>query len=158
MDTMDLLVDNEIAFEGINGSPSYLWRDTGCTGPYGTGCFRLSVYQNESKCTQAAQLKCHLKDASHTSKAHPYHIIIYLRQWHRVSHIGTEQRCKLAKDKTVVWLNGIAPVESAYVHYQYHTTQAMCLACLACWLALAAQRFILSCKCQFLTCENFALV
>ena len=66
--------DDEIAFIGITGSPSYLWRHTGCPGPYGTGCFKLSINQSEAKCKRSTRLVCNLKDASKSksSKTQPY--------------------------------------------------------------------------------------
>ena len=33
-----IVLDDEAIFEGVTGSFSYLWRHTGCPGPYGTGC------------------------------------------------------------------------------------------------------------------------
>ena len=92
--------DDEIAYEGLTGSPSHLWRQTGCPGPYGTGCFRLSVNQNESKCKRStpSRLVCHLEDATKpkSSKTHPYYQNVFIRHWHRVSHIGvTYSYCRI---------------------------------------------------------------
>ena len=110
--------DDEISLAGVTGSPSYLWRHTGCPGPYGTGCFKLSINQNESKCKRSTRLRCHLNNASNnnptnSSKTFPYHQYVFIRHWHRVSHTGAEDQIKLARDRTVAWLNGIEPVTSA---------------------------------------------
>ena len=108
-----MVLEDEKAFVGVTGSQSYLWRHTGCPGPYGTGCFRLTIHQNEAKCKRSTQMLCSLRDASKPAKHNSYRTLVFIRHWHRVSHIGAEQQCKLAKDKIVAWLNGIKPVESA---------------------------------------------
>ena len=48
---------DEIAFLGVSGTPQFLWKHTGCPGQFGSGCYRLSVFQSRSTTATSKQMK-----------------------------------------------------------------------------------------------------
>ena len=96
---------DEVAHTGVTGKPLYLWRHTECPGQYGTGCYRFSCYRSASTTRTSTVMNCHIKDASRKT-----HLIRpSISKWHRVSMLNATHLFALATDKTVKWLNDIAP-------------------------------------------------